>query len=59
VKESEDLLDQARAVVEAALDESGGAKNAHQKNIIRETLREFVWQSTKRSPMIIPVIMEV
>ncbi|MCL2698836.1 MAG: ribonuclease J [Defluviitaleaceae bacterium] len=59
VKEAEDLLDQARTAVAEALAENDGAKSAHQKNVVRETLREFVWQSTKRSPMIIPVIMEV
>ena len=29
------------------------------KNIIRDTLKNFLWQKTKRSPMILPIIMEV
>lgn len=59
VKESEDLMEQARSVVEEVLEESGGAKWTYIKSVIRDTLREFVWQKTKRSPMILPVIMEV
>jgi len=59
MKEAEDLMEQARAVVEEALDKSEGTKWIQLKNVIRDTLREFVWQKTKRSPMILPVIMEV
>ncbi|MCL2415794.1 MAG: ribonuclease J [Defluviitaleaceae bacterium] len=32
---------------------------SHTRNIIRDTLREYVWQKTKRRPMILPVIVEV
>jgi len=59
MKEAEDLMEQARAVVEEALEACGSTKWMHLKNVIRDTLREFVWQKTKRSPMILPVIMEV
>jgi ribonuclease J len=29
------------------------------KTTVKDDLREFVWQKTKRSPMILPIIMEV
>ena len=62
VRESEDLMDEARKVVRKSLDrcEEKRIKEWSQiKNIVRDDLREFVWQKTKRSPMILPIIMEV
>ena len=29
------------------------------KNIIKDTLKNFLWQKTKRSPVILPIIMEI
>ena len=29
------------------------------KNLIKDTLKNYIWQKTKRSPMILPIIMEV
>ena len=60
VRESEDLMEGARKAVEDALLEEGtdGGWN-HTKNVIRDALKEYVWQTTKRSPMILPIIMEV
>jgi len=65
VKKSEDLMDGARDTVRHMLDKmprngkfKGNDYNAA-KNEIRDTLREFVWQKTKRRPMILPVIMEI
>lgn len=62
VRESEGLMDEARQVVEKALD------NCMKKHItdwgkiksaIRDDLNDFLWKRTKRSPMILPIIMEV
>ena len=62
VGEAEDLMDEAR---------SGGENSLHNcldrrmtdwgkiKNSIRDSLSEFLWKRTKRSPMILPIIMEV
>ena len=29
------------------------------KGVIRDTLKNYIWQKTKRSPMILPIIMEI
>ena len=62
VRESENLMDEARNVVRKSLErcETKKIKEWSQiKGIVRDDLREFVWQKTKRSPMILPIIMEV
>ncbi len=62
VRESEDLMDEARSVVQDALDRCIGHRVTDWskiKNAIRDSLSEFLWKRTKRSPMILPIIMEV
>ena len=62
VKESEDLMDEARMVVQNALDNCMDRKVTDWgkiKNAVRDSLSEFLWKRTKRSPMILPIIMEV
>ena len=62
VRESEDLMDEAREVVFEALD---GCLSRHVsdwgriKIVMKDALSEFLWKKTKRSPMILPIIMEV
>ena len=62
VREAENLMENAKKVVQEALEkcqDSNITEWASIKNIIKEALREFLWQKTKRSPMILPIIMEV
>ena len=62
VRESEDMMEQARGVVRKALErceERRMTEWSQIKNIIKDTLKEFVWQKTKRSPMILPIIMDI
>ena len=62
VRESEDLMDEARMVVQNALDNCMDRKVPDWgkiKNAVRDSLSEFLWKRTKRSPMIRPIIMEV
>ena len=62
VRESEDFLVEAREAVEHAIETYLSRRTAEWnrlKNIIRETLRDFVWKKMKRSPVIMPIIMDV
>ena len=62
VRESEQLIKEARAVVAKTLDkclEREVNDWADLKLNIREALSMFLFQKTKRSPMILPIIMEV
>lgn len=62
VRESEDLMDKAREVVKEALAECEEKHITEWPTIkatIREALREYLYEKTKRRPMILPIIMEV
>jgi ribonuclease J len=63
VRESEELISEAREAVRVALDEcdlgSGSSEWSYYKTVIKDTLRDYLWKKTKRSPMILPVIMPV
>lgn len=62
VKESEELMDGARVQTEMALERSL-AEDRHDwnaaKNRVREALSGYIYRRTKRSPMIVPIIMEL
>ena len=62
VRESENLMDECREVVNIALDrlyDRGITDWGHMKSEIKDTLNDFLWKKTKRNPMILPIIMEV
>jgi len=62
VRVAEDLMDEAKKVVlEALLDceEKNITSWNYIKGVIKDTLKNFLWQKTKRSPMILPIIMDV
>ncbi len=61
VREAEDLIDEARIVVEEALEECLDRNITdwgRLKTAIKDALGSFVWKRTQRNPMILPVIME-
>jgi len=62
VRESEALMEEARKVVKNSLDECE-RKNVKEwsaiKSNIRDSLRIFLYEKTKRKPMILPIIMEI
>ena len=62
VRESEALLDEAKQLMKQVMDncrdrnirEWGNIKSA-----MRDALSDYIYSKTKRSPMILPIIMEV
>lgn len=62
VRESENLMEEAREVVLYAIEDCL-SRNVSDwgriKNVIRESLSDFLWKKMKRNPMILPIIMEV
>ena len=62
VRESEDLLEEAHSVVADAV---ADCLDRHVsdwgkiKNIIKDSLSDFLWKRMKRNPMILPIIIEV
>ncbi len=62
VRESEKLMDEAKKVVCDALEkcmERNVREWGNIKNCVKDALSSYVYQQTKRSPMILPVIMEI
>ncbi len=62
VRESEDLIEEAKDIVKEALikcEEKKITEWSYMKSLIKDTLKDYLWQKTKRSPMILPIIMEV
>ncbi len=62
VRESEELMDEARRVMAHVLD----GCSAHElkewgtlKTKLRDVMSDYIYEKTKRSPMILPIIMEV
>ena len=62
VKESEELIEEARKVAESALENCFNSNISDLSAIrskVRDAVSKFVFDKTKRRPMILPIIMEV
>lgn len=62
VRESEDLIDECKGIVKTCLrrcEEKNIREWSYIKNMIREDLKKYLYEKTKRNPMILPIIMEV
>ncbi|MEG2338691.1 MAG: ribonuclease J [Clostridium sp.] len=62
VRESEHLMDEAKVIVKNCLDkclENKIREWSALKANIRDELRDYLYQKTKRKPMILPIIMEI
>jgi ribonuclease J len=61
-KEAEDLLEHLQKVVIDSI-HKGEDRNRHdinrRKNIIKDNLRDYIYETTKRRPMILPIILEI
>ena len=62
VRESEDLMEEARLTVQNVVDDCLQSRMndwGKIKNLIKDSLADFLWKKIKRNPVILPVIMEV
>ena len=62
VRESEGLIEEAREIVRNTLlecEESNITDWATLKSNVRDELRSYLYEKTKRKPMILPIIMEI
>lgn len=62
VRESESLMDEARDIVRNILlecEEKNISDWATLKSNVRDELRSYLYEKTKRKPMILPIIMEI
>ena len=62
VRESENLIDEAKQVVdEAVMDclDRNVTDWGKLKMVVKDSLSEYLWKKMKRNPMILPIIMEV
>ncbi|MDO4489574.1 MAG: ribonuclease J [Lachnospiraceae bacterium] len=61
VRESEDLMGEARALLQETIDDCISFKSCDWnriKSAVKESLGNYVWKKTQRRPMILPIIME-
>ncbi len=62
VRESEDLMEEAKMIARGALDKCTAKRVkdwAGIKNNLKNSMSDFMYTKTKRKPMVLPVIMEV
>ncbi len=62
VREAEELMEQLREVAKYAIDsciDEGYADWNEIKNTVRDSLSKFIFNRTKRRPMILPIIMNI
>ncbi len=62
VRESEDLIDKVREITKSTIEKCDGKRKndwSAKKTIIKDELRDYLYEKTKRKPMILPIIMEI
>ena len=63
MRESEDIISNIRELTLEALEKTEDMRKRHdwtlKKTMIRDAVHDYVYEKTKRNPMILPVIMEV
>jgi ribonuclease J len=63
MRESEDIIEHIKETARDALsrgDIYGGKRDwAYKKTVIRDAIHDYVYEQTKRNPMVLPVIMDI
>jgi ribonuclease J len=59
VRESEPFMDEVKQVCKEAVLKCEGRNWSSKKGAIKDTLREYIYQKTKRKPMILPILIEI
>ena len=62
MRESEDLIEKVREIIKKTLarcEEKRKNDWTTKKSIIKDELRDYLYEKTKRKPMILPIIMEI
>lgn len=62
VRENEDLIEDARSLVEKTLNNCRSRNTRDwtaMKSMVRDSLRTFIYEKTKRNPVILPIFLEV
>ena len=61
VREAEDLLNEAREVVSDSVEHCASSKITDWskiKTVVKDNLSDYFWKKMKRTPVILPIIME-
>ncbi len=59
VREAEVFMDEVKQVCREAVLKCEGKNWSSKKGVIKDTLKDFIYQKTKRKPMILPIFMEI
>ena len=59
VKESEAFMDELRQICKKAMMNCGSKNWSVRKSKVRDALKDYIFQKTKRNPMILPIIVDV
>lgn len=59
VREAEAFMDEVKQLAKDALQKCQGKNWSVMKSTIKDTLRDYLYQKTKRKPMILPIIMDI
>lgn len=59
VREAEAFMDEVKQLARDTLQKCQGKNWSSIKGTLRDTLREYLYQKTKRKPMILPIIMDI